>query len=387
MAETLLTLRDVAVHHGDHIVLRRASLEVCRGDVLALIGPNGAGKSTLLRVMGMLQRPDNGTVTLRGQNPVDGNLLELRRRIATVFQEPLLLNASVYNNAALGLKLRNVNSREIERRLRPWLERLGISRLASRAVRTLSGGEAQRTSLARALVLDPELLLLDEPFSGLDQPSRDALLDDLREILRGTGTTTVFVTHDRNEAFSLASRIGVMARGELLQSGPTPEVFTCPLTDEVAEIVGIENRINGVVEKSKGRVAIVRIEGGKIYVTSSSKPGTRVTMYIRADKVTASPLIEKSASVDGPNTFKAMVTKVWPGISDYRLAVQLGETELIVRPEQTIVGDFHPSSGEDVKVSFSAAAVHVIDAPNPTKLTCCQRIIIGVPQRGDIVSR
>ena len=367
MAETLLTLRDVAVHHGDHIVLRRASLEVCRGDVLALIGPNGAGKSTLLRVMGMLLRPDNGTVILHGQDALDGNLLELRRRIANVFQEPLLLNASVYNNAALGLKLRKVNSREIERRLRPWLERLGIGRLASRTVRTLSGGEAQRTSLARALVLDPELLLLDEPFSGLDQPTRDALLDDLQEILRGTGTTTVFVTHDRNEAFSLASRIGVMARGELLQSGPTPEVFKCPLTDEVAEIVGIENRINGVVEKSKGRVAIVRIDGGKIYVTSYSKPGTCVTMYIRADKVTASPLIEKSASVDGPNTFKAMVTKVWPGISDYRLAVQLGKTELIARPEQTIVRDFHPSPGEAVKVSFSAEAVHVIDAPNPTK--------------------
>ncbi len=94
VAETLLTLRDVAVHHGDHIVLRRVSLEVCRGDVLALIGPNGAGKSTLLRVMGMLLRPDNGTVILRGQDALDGNLLELRRRIANVFQEPLLLNAT-----------------------------------------------------------------------------------------------------------------------------------------------------------------------------------------------------------------------------------------------------------------------------------------------------
>ena len=148
--------------------------------------------------------------------------LSFRRRIATVFQEPLLLNASVYDNAALGLKLRNVDSREIERRLRPWLERLGISRLASRTVRTLSGGEAQRTSLARALVLDPELLLLDEPFSALDQPSRDVLLDDLQEILQGTGTTTVFVTHDRNEAFRVASRIGVMAGGELLQLGRRP---------------------------------------------------------------------------------------------------------------------------------------------------------------------
>jgi ABC-type sugar transport system ATPase subunit len=365
VAENLLTLRDIVVSHGAHIALQVPALDIHSGEVLAIIGPNGAGKSTLLRVMGMLQRPDNGTVIFRGQNALDGNPLELRRRIANVFQEPLLLNASVYNNAALGLKLRKVNSSEIERRLRPWLERLGISRLASRTVRTLSGGEAQRTSLARALVLDPELLLLDEPFSALDQPTRDALLDDLQEILRGT--TTVFVTHDRNEAFRLASRVGVMARGELLQLGLTSKVFTCPLTDEVADIIGIENRINGVVEKSKGRVAIVRIDGGKIYVTSSSRPGTCVTIYIRADKVTVSPLNEKSAPVDGPNTFKAMVTQVWPGISDYRLAVQFGETVVIARPERTILRDFHPSLGEDVKVAFSAEAVHVVDAPNPTK--------------------
>ena len=145
-----------------------------------------------------------------------------------MFQEPLLLNASVHDNAALGLKLRNVTSTEIESRLRPWLERLGISHLASRTVRTLSGGEAQRTSLARALVLDPDLLLLDEPFSALDQPTRDVLLDDLQEILQGTGTTTVFVTHDRNEAFRVASRIGVIARGELLQLGPNVRGFHVP---------------------------------------------------------------------------------------------------------------------------------------------------------------
>ena len=182
MAETLLTLRDVAVHHGEHVALQGASLEVYTGDVLALIGPNGAGKSTLLRVMGMLQRPDNGNVLFRGENALNGNPLELRRRIATVFQEPLLLNATVHQNAALGLKLRGVSRREIDRRLGPWLERLGIGHLAARSARTLSGGEAQRTSLARALVLEPELLLLDEPFSALDPGSREALLRDFQGI-------------------------------------------------------------------------------------------------------------------------------------------------------------------------------------------------------------
>ncbi len=107
--KALLTLRDITVHHGEHVALQGASLEVHKGDVLALIGPNGAGKSTLLRVMGMLQRPDHGEVLFRGQNALNGNPLELRRRVATVFQEPLLLNATVYQNAALGLKLRGIS--------------------------------------------------------------------------------------------------------------------------------------------------------------------------------------------------------------------------------------------------------------------------------------
>jgi tungstate transport system ATP-binding protein len=276
VAESLLTLHNVTVRHGEHVALQSATLEVYAGEVLALIGPNGAGKSTLLRVIGMLQRPDQGIVVFRGQDALNGNSLELRRRTATVFQEPLLLNATVYQNAALGLKLRGVGRAEIDRRLGPWLEKLSIAHLAARSARTLSGGEAQRTSLARALVLEPELLLLDEPFSALDPSSREALLRDFQGIVKGMGITAVFVTHDRDEAFALANRVGVLNQGHLLQLGSREDVFLRPEAESVAEIVGIENRLAGVVETSDGDYVTIRINDLRTDLQGKSSPYRQV---------------------------------------------------------------------------------------------------------------
>jgi len=357
VAETLLTLRDVTVYHGEHVALQRASLEVYTGDVLALIGPNGAGKSTLLRVMGMLQRPDKGSVLFRGENVLDGNSLELRRRIATVFQEPLLLNATVHQNAALGLKLRRVASPEIDRRLGPWLERLGIVHLAARSARTLSGGEAQRTSLARALVLEPELLLLDEPFSALDPGSREALLRDFQGIVKETGITTVFVTHDRHEAFALANRVGVLNQGDLLQLGSRENVFLRPETESVAEIVGIENRLAGVVETSDGDYVTIKINDGRVHAKGRFNAGTNVIACIRPEEVSLS--LAHCESID-LNRLKGKVVAVSSSMTHDRISLDCRGFSLIALVDRKESFDLNLSEGDEMTAVFGPAVVHVI---------------------------
>ena len=213
-----VALRGVAIRHSGVEVLRVPELDVREGEVLAVLGANGAGKSTLLQTLALLERPTEGSVLLDGL-PVLGRELSLRRKMAMVFQESMLLDRSVEANVALGLSLRGVGRKSRAAKVARWLNRLGIGALAKRSGRTLSGGEAQRTALARAFVLEPEVLFLDEPFSSLDQPTRESLLEELVRILDETMVTTVLVTHDRREAIQLAHRIGVMAEGRLLQLG------------------------------------------------------------------------------------------------------------------------------------------------------------------------
>jgi len=366
VAETVIALRDIAVEYGGFTALQIPSFDIQSSEVLALIGPNGAGKSTLLRIAGLLQYPSAGKVYFRNEQVNRKNSMGFRRRVASVFQEPLLLNTSVYDNAALGLRLRGLDRAKIERLLRPWLDRLGIGHLASRPVRTLSGGEAQRTSLARAFVLEPEVLLLDEPFSPLDPLSRESLLDDLQRILRETRITTVFVTHDRHEAFAMANRVGVLHDGRLVQLGPAADVFAHPLTEQVADTVGIENRIGGLVESFDGGIATVRIEEGKLEAKAVSAPGSRVILCVRSEHVQVSCLDKQFGSANAVNELRAKITRVTPGMTHCRVTLRCGKTVLVARIDPNSLISFDPREGEDVVVRLDPRTIHVIgpsDAP------------------------
>jgi tungstate transport system ATP-binding protein len=235
--KALVELRDLLVKRGDHPALQLDHLTIQKGEVLAVVGPNGAGKSTLLLTLARLLKPVRGVILFNGQQAAAEPDTVYRRRIALVMQDPLLFDTSVFENVASGLKFRGVAKEEIRRKVPLWLERLGVEHLAKRRAGQLSGGEAQRVSLARALVLEPQLLLLDEPFSALDPPTRSRLLDDLGVLLSETATTTVFVTHDLPEAEQLAERMAVIVGNRLRQVGDPDEVLAMPADEEVAQFL------------------------------------------------------------------------------------------------------------------------------------------------------
>lgn len=364
MIPPVLEARDVVVRYGGQPVLSVRELPVSRGETLAVVGPNGAGKSTLLRVLALLEPPPAGTVLFEGR-PVSRSgpaLVSLRRRLAAVFQTPLLCNTSVAANVAMGLRFRGVPAAVAGQRVRHWAEVFGIAHLLARRPRTLSGGEAQRASLARAFAVDPEVLFLDEPFAALDAPTRASLLRDLRHVLRESRVTTVFVTHDRDEAVALADRMAVMMGGAVEQLGTPEQVLTAPVSAAVARFVGVDNVLPGVVQTRDGpSLAVVAVEGAALRVRCPASAGTRVTVCLRAEDLT----------VVGPDADAPPTTSVLPGV--VRQAVPAGghlRVEVDAGPLLTVVMSRAEArrlaigEGQKVKVVLPEAP-HVLASAGP----------------------
>ena len=209
----------------------------------------------------------------------------------------------------------------------------------------------------RALVLEPELLLLDEPFSALDSASRQTLLRDFQRIVRETKITTVFVTHDSHEAYALADRVGVLKQGRLLQLGSREEVFLRPATQSVAEIVGIENRLSGSVESFDGDDAEIAINGAMIYARGNFKIGARVIVCVRADDVSLDPI---DFCATKRNRLQGKIVETSLGVSRHRIAVDCGSFHLNALVERKKSLDRTPLNGADVTATFSPEAIHVI---------------------------
>jgi tungstate transport system ATP-binding protein len=274
-----------------------------------------------------------------------------------VFQEPLLFDTTVFDNVAVGLKLRHLGSREINERVKSCLHRFRIAHLADRSARKLSGGEAQRTSLARAFATNPEVILLDEPFVALDPPARQALSDDLEQVLRESGTTAILTTHEQMDALRLADRMVVMQQGEIVQSGTPSSIHSQPANEFVATFVGMENIFTGTVTEADKGLFSVSVAGQTMEVMGAGAPRESVVICIRPEHVIIS-LTNPEAATSTRNIFSGTVSKI----------IQLGLfTKVYLDCGFSLVASITNQSLESlalqpgirVYASFKATAVHV----------------------------
>lgn len=229
----MLEAREISMTKGHKPILQSIDFHLFPGECIGLIGPNGSGKSSLLKILAFLETPTSGSLYFQGQSVPRNVPLPIRRRIALVFQEPLLLNTRVFENVAIGLKIRGLSKGKIHERVDYWLEQFGVLHLSKQSARSLSGGESQRVSLARAFALEPDVLFLDEPFSSLDAPTKESLRINLAQVFKVTQTTTVLVSHDFKDIVHLTNRALILLNGRIVAEGSPSELLKGSQNEEV----------------------------------------------------------------------------------------------------------------------------------------------------------
>ena len=357
-----LQVRDLLVERGGRAVLELPELDFPGGRVTAVLGPNGAGKSTLFAALQLLVRPARGELLLGGE-PMARDAVAARRRMAAVSQDPLLLSMSVRANVELPLRLRGAGRRERRSEAERWLARFGVAELAGRHARELSGGEAQRVNLARAFAARPEVLLLDEPFTGVDAPTRLGLIDSFAEILADTRPTTVLITHDRDEALRLADRLAVIIGGRLRQWGRPAEVFSAPADAEVADFVGADNLWPAQLVSSRSGVATYRTADFLVHAATENA-SERAYACIRPEQITLSPPTEGGPADQRPQPRagrRAQRLPERPALARHpRPAPPRRRNHADRRHQPRQLRGNGPQARRPVRATFKAAAVHII---------------------------
>jgi len=350
----LLTANDLAVWRGQREVVRVERLTIEDRETLVVLGPNGAGKTSLVLALASLI-PFRGELRFHGE--IVREPIAYRRRIAVVLQRPLLLDRSVRENAALGLALRGVGRHDRDRRADAALARLGVAHLATRPASSLSGGEAQRVSIARALALDPEILFLDEPFAGLDAPARESAIADLARAVGDGGVTTVLVTHDRDEALSLADRVAVLIAGRIRQVDRAESLFVRPIDPEVAEFVGVENVLPARVQASDDEITRLVIADRVLEVTATPPAGELFPLVgIPPDDIV---IARETPATSARNAFAGKIVRVEPIGRRVRVVLDCG-FPLVAHITHRSARELALRAGDDVVASFKATTPHLL---------------------------
>ena len=345
MTDPLVTLRGVQKNYGDFVAVAGADLDIAKGEFVAIMGPSGCGKTTTLRMLAGLETPTAGEIRIGGKLMNDVPAHE--RDTPMVWQSLALFPfLNVRENVEFGLKMRGVASAERKRRAEDWLERMEIGQFADRMIDQLSGGQRQRVALARSLVTEPEILLLDEPLSALDAHLVIRMQGVLTRLQRELGITFVYVTHSQSEAFAMADRVVIMSDGEIEQVGAAREIYRAPATRFVAEFVGRNNIIGGMVKAGQMETPL-----GVFPVAAPDGPAT---MVISADLVTAS-----STATEGALEATLISEEFVGSVVTLFLEASDG-SEFRVQLQERALADLDMGAGSPLYLSWDPASAHLI---------------------------
>ena len=352
--EPTVALSNVVISYGKFTAVRDFSLEIRKGSFVTLLGPSGCGKTTVLRAIAGLVEISSGQISIDGRRVDDVPIN--KRNIGLVFQNYALFpHKSVFDNVAFGLKYRNVSKPEIVRRVGQALETVRLPGSEKKLPSQLSGGQQQRIALARAIVFEPTVLLLDEPLSALDANMREEMRVEIKKIQKATGITAIFVTHDQEEALSMSDQIAVMNAGVVEQIGSPEEVYEKPATAFVADFLGKANVLPGVVTAMDGQIATIDLSAGQTIKVASPKPlppGARVAVVVRPQR-----LVVGSATVPNGMAGRVVSTSYLGGSAVYE--IDIGQNTII--RANTVINGKTMREGEAVSVGFEPGGCILLD--------------------------
>jgi putative spermidine/putrescine transport system ATP-binding protein len=355
-------LRGLHKRYGAVVAVHALDLRIEPGQLLCLLGPSGCGKTTTLRAIAGLVQPDSGEILVDGR--VMNQVPAHRRGFGLVAQNYALFpHMSVIENVTFGLRMRGVARAETTRRARDALAMVQLAQMENRYPRQLSGGQQQRVALARCLVVEPDVLLLDEPLGALDKKLREAMQVELKSLQQQVGITTIFVTHDQEEALTLSDRIAVMHDGELQQLGTPQEIYETPRNRFVADFIGVCNFLSCEMAGCEHSTALLRIEDTTLLSASlapgASMPaqGTRLVLAVRPEKL----IIEPPTAALGRTLPACIENVVYVGTAVHlHLRTERGARLLAYRQNSTALpAHIHP--GANVQVSWEADAARLVE--------------------------
>ena len=299
---SVIEYKNVSMSYGKNTVVNHFNLSVEKGEFITIIGSSGCGKTTILKMVNGLILPTSGDVLVQGENTKSVNLTELRRNIGYAIQGSVLFpHMTVADNIGYGLKLKKVPKAEIRKRVAEMLELVQLPGYEKRKPSELSGGQRQRVAIARSLVNNPKVLLLDEPLGALDLQLRRAMQLELKKLQKKLGITFVYITHDQEEAINMSDRIAVMNQGRFEQIGSPDEIYNHPKTSYVATFVGNANILKGTVEAMESDQVRVSLVGGTVLAAADGnvlQAGTPVTLAVRSENIVLDETCQKGLDAE-----------------------------------------------------------------------------------------